>query len=325
MGRFQYQQRGNDQWKNRATQQTGLYDSIFFERFSTFKPKEGDHTIRLLPPTWDPPHQHYGIEIYVHYGVGPDNQTYLCAKAMGVGDCPICEERKIAEKANDLDYVKELAFTKRCLVWVINRANEDDGPVLWGMPITVDKEICRLAQDRQTGQYLSLDHVEEGYDIDFTREGSSLKTKYVGVQVARRDTVLSHVAEKMDDWLDYIVKNPLPEVLQFFDSSHISGMFTGSEEVQRPQGPESPRTRQEASQPRSQYEEPARDAPPPRRTEEDDIPFNTGAQQSVAVPAPAPRRRLETRPSITQSPAPEQETEEAPTDFRSRFARSFRK
>ena len=353
--RFQYQQRGREDWKSRATQKTGLFDPIFFDEFAAFLPKEGNHTIRFLPPTWKEP-KHYGLDIFVHYGIGPDNQSYLCAKAMGKGDCPICEERKLAERANDAEYMKELGATKRCLVWIINRAEEADGPVLWSVPVTLDKEICRLAEDRHTGRYLNLDDPEEGYDVDFTREGSGRKTKYVAVQVARRDSPLCRDVESMEEWLAYVEKHPLPTVLQFFEPDYIAGMFAGAEERQedndrerdidampdkhQPRGREENDDTQEENlarrglEKRYREDEPDEDQPrrrpryddvdreeeePRRPLRDEEIPFDEEKERK-----PAPRQRLESRPTTSQRESDEDEPDDAPLDFKSRLGRGRR-
>jgi len=222
--RFQYQQRTREDVKRRANQSGGLFDSLFKAQFSTFTPKEGKNQVRILPATWDKP-THYGMDVFVHYGIGSDNQSYLCLDATKGEKCPICEERKQADRAGDSDYAKSLQATKRVLVWVINRGAESDGPQLWSMPWTIDRDINSLTLEEEGG-ILAMDDPEDGYDVHITRTGTGLKTKYL-VKIARRASPLADDPDKAQEWLDFIVENPLPEVLQCFDYDHIASVAQG--------------------------------------------------------------------------------------------------
>ena len=224
--RFRYEKRTKDDVKKRANQSGGLFDSTVKSDYQVFSPKEGDYRLRFLPPTWEQP-EHFGLDIYVHYGVGSDNQSYLCLAKMRDEACPICEERKRAEKSGDADYARNLAATKRVLVWLVDRDKEEDGPQLWSMPWTFDRDVAALSIDKKSGEYLALDDPEEGYDVEFTRKGLQLKTKYIGVSVARKPSPLSYDPEQVDVWLKYVEDNPLPDVLQYYDVEHIAAIAQG--------------------------------------------------------------------------------------------------
>lgn len=220
--KFSYKPRTSEQLNKRATQSGGLRDSYVKNEFSMFSAKEGAAVkMRILPPTWSDEPEHWGMDIYVHYGIGPDNATYLCKSKMKEENCLICDERLKAEKEGESDYAKTLAPNKRVLIWLIDRNKDDVGPLLWAMPWTVDRDICKISID-DSGTIIQLDDPENGYDVLFTREGSMQKTKYTGIQVARRSTPLGK-----DEWLEFVVKNPLPSVLNFFDEEHIRAVFTG--------------------------------------------------------------------------------------------------
>jgi len=223
---FQYEKRSKDDVKKRASQSGGLFDSIVKQSFTSFTPKEGDYRLRFLPPTWENP-EHFGFDIFVHYGIGSDNQSYLCLEKMKGEKCPICEERKRAEKAGDADYARTLTPTKRVLTFIVDRDNEDDGPQLWSMAWTIDRDLANLSIDKRSGEYMALDDPEDGYDVEFTRTGKGLKTKYVGIQVARKATALSDDPDQAEAWLKFVSENPLPEVLQYYDYDHIAAAAQG--------------------------------------------------------------------------------------------------
>ena len=226
-GRFVYKPREKDAVKKRANQSGGLFDSLFKSQFAVFTPKEGDYRLRMLPPTWNDA-QHFGLDIYVHYSIGSDNQSYLCLDKMLGEKCPVCEQRKVAERGGDPDYAKSLTATKRVLVWCVDRSNEEGGPQLWSMAWTIDRDLANLSIDKASGELLLIDDPEEGYDIEFTRTGKGLKTKYSGTAVARRSSPLCDEERTADEWLGFVAENPLPDVLQYFDYEHIAAVASGA-------------------------------------------------------------------------------------------------
>jgi hypothetical protein len=228
MARFKYTKRTKDQTKKRATQSGGTFDTLLKSNINTFSVKEGDRAIRILPPSWEDA-EHYGYDIYVHYDVGPDSQSYLCAAKMKDKPCPICEERKAAEKDKDADpeYITALKPTKRVLTWVIDRDSEEDGPLVWSMPWTVDRDIAALSIHKKSGEVLCVDDPDEGYDIEFRRDGTGRKTKYSAMQIQRSDSPLSADEDEANDWLDFISENPLPDLLNFFEYEYIQNVFAG--------------------------------------------------------------------------------------------------
>ena len=221
---FEYKKPTADTVKQRSEQRGGAeFDSLFKHGTHVFKGNDGDNVIRILPATWDDP-KHFGFDLFVHYGIGPDQQAYLCAKEMkhGDGECPICEERARAVKDGDDDYAKSLKPSKRVLIYLIDRDAEKEGVQAWAAPWTVDRDINSLIVDKRSGEVLGIDDPKNGYDIEFSRKGKGLKTEYIGMQIARRESDLGD-----DDWLQYAIDNPLPDQLQFFDYDHIAKVFGG--------------------------------------------------------------------------------------------------
>jgi hypothetical protein len=271
--RFHYQPRGADSAKKRAQQSGGAFDPLFKSNFSVVKIKEGDYRFRFMPPTWEAA-EHFGLDIYVHYGIGADDGAYLCLeknveilKALGLKEeeCPICAERRQALKDKDDEYAKELNPTKRVVVWLIDRDDEDAGPQLWSMPWTIDRDFGSLSVDKRSGETLLLDDPENGYDAEFSRTGKGKNTKYIGVQVARRSTPLCDDEKQQDKWLQFITDNPLPETLNFFDAEYIAGVFGGGGRADK--GDDAPRGR------RSSRDDPApEEAPRGRRSSREDEP-----------------------------------------------------
>ena len=221
-GGYNYVRRTYEQTEKRANTSTKDFDSFLRDDIKTFKPNDGENTIRILPPGWDNP-EHYGIEVHVHYGIGPDEQAYLCAEKHGKGPCCICDARVKAQRdGEDEEYVNSLKPTKRGLFYLVDRAHEKDGVVAWASPWSVDTGITKVSVDKKSREVLAIDDPEEGYDVEFDKRGKGIGTKYEGIAISRRPSPLGK-----DEWLDFALDNPLPDILVFHDQAHIEKVFGG--------------------------------------------------------------------------------------------------
>lgn len=226
--KFEYKQRSSEDVKKRSEGGSSSFDVYVQEAIKLFTPKEGDNLIRILPPTW-PDAKHYGLDIYLHYQVGADNSAYLCLDKMKGESCPICEARAALQATGDTEAADELKPARRVLVWMINRNEEKDGPIIWSMPWTIDRDLCKLSTNERTGEYLAIDDPEEGFDVEFERKGKAQRTEYIGLRIARRASELGD-----DDWMEMAVDKPLPDVLNYYDYDHIKKAFTGGKSAHRP-------------------------------------------------------------------------------------------
>lgn len=220
--RFSYEERDPADTKKRSEQRgNSEFDRYLGDALKTYKVEDGDNCIRILPPTWKGA-KHYGHDIYVHYGVGPDRQTYLCLNKMKNEPCPICEEREVVARGGDEDYAKELEARKRVLVYLIDRNKEKEGLQAWAMPWTVDRDICAVSTDKRSGAAIPIDHPEEGFDVFFKKRGQKNRTEYLGISIDRRESDLGDPT-----WIDEAMDAPLPEQLVYFSYDHIAKAFGG--------------------------------------------------------------------------------------------------
>lgn len=218
---FHYQPRSAEQAKARSAKGAHDYDKIVKDDVKTWKPNNGLNRIRILPPTWDGA-DHFGFDLHVHYGVGADRGQYLdLNKMLGKPD-PIEEERLQASRDGDVKYAKDLESKRRVGIYLIDRDHEREGVQFWAMPWTLDRDIVKVSMDRSTGEVLPIDHPEDGFDVEFEKQGDKDRTEYVGVAISRRSTPLGK-----DSWLDHAVDHPIPEILQYFDYDHIAKVFGG--------------------------------------------------------------------------------------------------
>ncbi len=228
--KFEYQDNDPSVGEKHATSK-GDYDNPIRDDIKMFTPKEGKNRVRILPRTWvdsEGP-EHWAFPIHLHFGIGPDNSSYLCPTKMGKGTCPICEERGRLDATGDKEAARELRVALYQLVWIIDRNDEDVGPKAWRMPASkLEGPICDLSRDEDTGAILKIDHPADGYDVTFTRSGTGRNTDYTAPAVVRKQTYLSENEELEQEWLDYISANPLPTILNHYDTQYITNVFGGA-------------------------------------------------------------------------------------------------
>jgi hypothetical protein len=246
--RFQERVRSKDDVKARANMRGGDFDSYIKSDFKFYKVRDGKNVIRILPPTWgteeDPP-DHYGFDIYVVYQVGVDKQSYLSLHKMKQAPDPIEEARAEAESDGDEKLTKELAPKHRVGVWLIDRQAEEAGPQFWAMPFTVDKDFSNLSIDEDTGEVQFIDSSTKGCDVRFYREKTSKPfPEYTSSKMKLlKPSPLHEDPDVADEWLDYVVSHPVPDILQYYSYDHISAVINGISKAPKEDDDDEPRPR----------------------------------------------------------------------------------
>ena len=252
---------------------TGNRDTFVPADLEVWQPKEGDNWIRLLHPPWEGA-EHYAYDLYIHYEVGPDKNTYLCVEKMKGQECELCNELRKAQASGDTEYARALESSLRLAAWIIDREDEKKGVQLWLYAPSIDREILEQARDRRTGEILMVDHPEEGFDIEFVRKGKGMLTKYTGVKLARQPSAVE------PKWLQFITEKPLDSIWKFYDNEHIMTAFGGAPK----EGGEKPH---ETTQTRSDEPPPKEEPVARRRPSAEPEP-----QDEKPAPASNNRRRL---------------------------------
>lgn len=267
MAKSRFVYRGDDRdaatATRKANQTGGMYDSYIKSEVKSLKVKEGENYLRILPDSWpDADVEKWGswwnIDIYLHYGVGADNATYLCLDKMKGEPCPVCEARS---SAIDDEEDSQLRPSWRGLAWAIDRDDEKAGPQVFSIPVTLFREINERSVDKKTKGLIRIDHPDEGYDISFTRKGNDIRTKYSAVEVDRDPRPIHDDEDIQNRWLDYITDNPLPDILVYHDYEHIAKVLHGRSRRGEEQSEDGGRSaeRSERRRPREAAEErPAR-------------------------------------------------------------------
>jgi hypothetical protein len=301
----------------RQDQKGGFYDSIFDPSLKVYKVKKGINDLRFLPGNWKDA-DHFGLEVWIHRNIGPDNGTYLCRYKMKGEDCSICDERRELNDAGDTEAAKQIAARKSLVYWVIDRDNEDEGPQLHMWGYTLDEELALRCGNQRTGALLDISHEEDGYDVSFRRGDEKPFPKTTGIDVARQSSPLCDDERWQDRWLDFVDDHPLPETLNYYDNDYVTKILYGrggKKDDDRDRGAERGETRSrniddDPPPRRSRRDEPADDPPPRRGRAVEDDPPRSRRDRSERDPEPEPQsRRRERLPDSDDEKQPGKEPE----------------
>lgn len=296
--KFVYVSRTPQQWESSATRES--YPSIFKSQYSSYRVKNGENYIRILPPTWENP-RHFGLELALHLNVGPEDASVLCLRQMLKQRCPICEEIEKLERLGNSKAASRMRIIRRVLVWMLDRDKNSDEVLAWAMPVKVNQGIVSIAIDRRSGTVLEIDHPDEGYDISFQREGSKEKTQYFGFKLALRPSSVP------DSALDFIQDHPLPEILNWRSYDEILALYSDGVSRLSEEGDREERSREYV--PEEPMERPSRTVV--RRTSDEVF-------EEPRAPEPEPQRFREPEPQRTRVVVQEPVPEEPPAKLRDR-------
>ena len=288
----------------KSKQSGGTYDSYLVQEAQMYKPKEGECTVRILPPTWEDTEKwgdNWDISIWVHYGIGADDAAYLCLDKMLGKPCPACEARA---ETTDEDERDALRPSLRPMCYVVDRDAEKTGPQPWPMPITLFREINARSIDKKTNAPILIDDPEEGFDILINRTGTKVKTKNTAVEIIRESTPL-HDDQKLEKrWLDFIQANPLPDLLNYYPYEHISKVLLGRVDKSTPKDEDEPAPRStRRGRAESELEE-EEDAPPPRNARRGRAEPEPEPEEEEDAPPPRNARRGRAEPEVEEEDPP---------------------
>jgi len=216
---------------------SGRFKSIFKqlpEKYSMFKCSEDEHIIDIIPYIagdnnsrtlkGDPT---YNLDLFVHRGVGPNEDTYICLSRTFKQPCPICEHKVFLTKQDEFDEkeVKLLNPTRRCIynIWVHDNDKEEaKGVQIWDVSqYLFEKELASQARLPKGGGFVPFSDPDDGKSISFVREGkSALATKYKSFHFLDREEPIPDEILGKALCLDELIYKPSYE--EVYDAFHSS-------------------------------------------------------------------------------------------------------
>jgi hypothetical protein len=187
---------------------SGRFKSIFepskMQGVVRWKPSEEDHSINIIPyiagdnnPKFKKGKVAYFLDIYIHRGIGVNEDSYICLNRSFGKDCPICEYIAKVKKTDDYDeeYVKSLNPTRRAIynIQVLDNPKEiAKGVQMWDVShYLFEKELAELAKKKQGGGFTYFADPDEGKIISFRKKGEGFNTKYHALAFEDRENSIS--------------------------------------------------------------------------------------------------------------------------------------
>lgn len=239
-----------------------------------FKLREGDNNLRVLPtpeaPDGSTPPVFY--EFYVHFNVGPNDDTLGCGKSFPdeEGDCWLCDAMIPRLQANGKVKSAEKLMPKLNAVVQIAVVDENgkmSGPFVWNMPKTVGNNILSLLGSKKR----DYADPETGYNFTITRTGTGqFDTRYEKAEPDDEPSVVP--AEIMKKLLPF---SALREI-QKYDENGQKAAYTGKsrEEIDEEAAAKTKTQTKKAAAPVAVEEE-----------DDDDIPDTPPVKEKVAAKA----------------------------------------
>jgi len=198
------------------------------EEIRVYELRDGNNYLRPIQPLEVEELNYYGMEVYVHGGVGRLNANYVCMLKTFTEACARCE-RQTGLWEEDFDIAKTLYPRKRVLMWVLDLLADDEDaeePQLFNCPKSVAGNFLKQSEKKRkgvaTGVYTDPSHPTKGHCLTFDyapRKGQE-PGKYTN------EGIESDLAPKLDIGLrDKII--PLKDCLVLHDYDELKELDAG--------------------------------------------------------------------------------------------------
>lgn len=196
--------------KKEASRRGGKYfiDSERLEQewdIKGHKVQDGDNFLQIIPPVDE--NKYFGLRLFIHYGIGPNNSAFLCLAKHKNKPCPICEERERLQKAGaDDEELRQLnAYPARYAFLVVDTSSKDsikEGIKFWVAPNTVNEAILSLSEDARTKRVIDITDPKNGHDLFFKVKGKDKLRKYESFKLEEMTQLPDKLFDSINDMPD---------------------------------------------------------------------------------------------------------------------------
>jgi hypothetical protein len=187
---------------------SGRFGSIFrkdLKGVKFWKCGEGEHQIDILPwlignqypsknYTVEPGDPVYLLDIWVHYNIGPDEDTVVCLSKNYGNPCPICEHVNALRKEEVVDdnLIDRIKAKRRSIYQIIcydSASEEEKGVQIWDVAyFFMEKHLAELSKKPKGGGYITFADPDDGKQIFYKRKGTGMtNTEYIAHQFMDRE------------------------------------------------------------------------------------------------------------------------------------------
>jgi hypothetical protein len=215
----------------------GIFDPAKKAGVKFWSCKEDDHEIYIVPYVVGKQHpklkegkSDFALSVFVHRGVGINEDSFICLNRTYRQKCPICEyqaELRDDDKADEED-IKALNPTKRTIYNIVclDTAKEEEKGVQvfdvsnWLFTLPLED----LAHKKKGGGEVAYADIDEGKIISFKKKGSKRSTEFTAFEFKDRPDI-------PDEILDSAVC--LDELLYIPTYEEVSEAFWETKEEER--------------------------------------------------------------------------------------------
>lgn len=249
------------------------------------KLKEDTHEFYIIPyltgtqdPKLKPNKLAFALEVFIHRGVGVNEDSYICLNRTYRKRCPICEYQAELRESGDVDddTLKALNPTKRAIYNVVHcdtASDEAKGVQVFDVShwlFTIPLE--EFAHKKRGGGEILYAHIDHGKIINFQQTGSKRTLKYTAFEFKDRP-------ELTEEQLD--AAHCLDEMLHIPEYDEVYEAFWEAKETDAPKEdtrkPKEEVKKEEPKKEEIKKEEPTKEEPKdvsgPVVTSDDDCPY----------------------------------------------------
>lgn len=229
-----------------------------------FKLTNDEHYIDIIPyvagknnPKLEEGEPGYFLDLWIHRGIGVNENSYVCMSRNFNKPCPICDYQKQLKEDEDEDHedeIKSLNPTRRAIYNIVCRTNskeEKKGVQVWEVAhFSFEKELAERAKKKKGGGFVAFADPDEGKTISFrvTKAGTR-DVKITAIEFEDRDSVIS------DDELEGAFC--LDELIEFPDEEELRDIFLkGNKKDDEDEEEERPRNRKKKNDDDEEEEKP---------------------------------------------------------------------
>lgn len=202
-----------------------------FTKTKYFSPKDGPNTIRIIPPFGS--REDFWVDRKVCYKCGPKGWK-LVPKFQFDQACEVREyldDLETRAGQGDDQAKKELEGAKpsnKAGIFVIDRANEKEGPLFWEATPKCLREVLTYYADPEYG---NLDHAEEGFDLVLEKTPKNKSAKGMveyAIRAKRKQSPLG-TPEQVKEWLkEDLFESQVKWFLEGHDDDFVHKVLTGA-------------------------------------------------------------------------------------------------